>query len=268
MSFPRKLQTLTFLVFIFITLQVFSQDIPDRPVPPRLVNDYAGILTSEQAASLESRLVTFNDSTSTQVTVVIVKSLNGYDKADFAYRLGQKWGVGQKGKNNGVVILIKPKAANERGDAFIAPGYGLEAVLPDATCKRIVDNEMIPRFREGDYYGGIDAAVTTIMTITKGEYTAEQYNKKINASPYGLAIPIFILILVILWIRITRRRMHTVGKSLPFWTLFWLGSMGGGKSGSWGNFRSGSGSFGSGSSGGFGGFGGGSFGGGGAGGSW
>lgn len=245
----------------------FTQDIPDRPVPPRLVNDYAGILTSEQIASLESRLVTFNDSTSTQVTVVIVKSLSGYDKADFAYRLGEKWGVGQKGKNNGVVVLVKPKYASEKGEVFIAPGYGLEAVLPDITCKRIVDKEMIPFFRNGDYYGGVDAAVTTIMAITKGEYTADQYNKKLNANPYGLVIPIIILILVIFWIRIARRRMHTVGKSLPFWALFWLGSMGSGRSGSWSNFRSGSGSFGGGG-GGFSGFGGGSFGGGGAGGSW
>jgi uncharacterized protein len=256
-------------VFLIWAFTLASQDIPERPVPPRMVNDYAGILAPAEAAHLEQKLVSFNDSTSTQIVLVIVKSLNGYDKNDFAQRLGQKWGIGQKGKNNGLVILVKPKYLNEKGEAAIQTGYGLEGVLPDATCKQIVENEMIPRFTQGDYYGGVSAGISVVMSITKGEFTAGQYSKRAaQQKPYGILVPIIIFMLVFFWIRMNRGGTHSVGKNLPFWTtLFLLGSMGRGGSGSWGDFQSGGGGFGGGG-GGFGGFGGGSFGGGGAGGSW
>jgi uncharacterized protein len=250
---------------------LLAQDIPDPMQPPRLVNDFAGILTSDQVNLLENKLVAFNDSTSTQIAVVIVKSLNGYDKNDYAQRLGQKWGIGQKGKKNGIVVLVKPKYKQEKGEVSIQSGYGLEGVLPDITCKRIIENEMIPSFTQGDYYTGIDKATSTIISITKGEYTADQYNKRKKSSPYGLLIPLIIMAVVFIMIRGSRGGTHSVGKSLPFWTtLFLLGSMGrGGHSGTWGDFQSGSGGFGGGGGGGgFGGFGGGGFGGGGAGGSW
>jgi uncharacterized protein len=270
----RKIpQLVPVLVLFLIAISSLSaQDLPDAPNPPRLVTDLVGILSSDQVQALETRLVAFNDSTSTQIAVVIVPSLHRYDPADYTYRLAEKWGVGQKGKNNGVMVMIKPKTAGEAGQAFIAPGYGLEAVIPDALCKRIVTNEMIPRFREGDYYGGINAAVTGLMGLASGEFTADQYGKRMTKEPpYGMAIPIVIFILVFFLIRMSRARSYSVGKSIPFWTAFWLlGSMGRGHSGNWNNFTSGSGGFGGFGSGGggFGGFGGGSFGGGGAGGSW
>jgi len=156
-----------------------------------------------------------------------VKSLNGYDKNDFAQRLGAKWGVGQKGKNNGVVILVKPKYTNEKGEASIQTGYGLEGVLPDITCKQIVDNEMIPKFAQGDYYAGVSAGIAIVMSITKGEFTAGQYSKRARQQkPYGILVPIIILMVVVFWIRMNRGGTHSVGKSLPFWTsLFLLGSM-------------------------------------------
>jgi uncharacterized protein len=249
---------------------MFAQDIPDPMQPPRLVNDFAGILSSDEVNRLENKLVAFNDSTSTQIAVVIVKSLNGYDENDYAQRLGQKWGIGQQGKKNGVVVLVKPKYPQEKGKISIQSGYGLEGVLPDITCKRIVENEMIPRFQVGDYYGGIDKATSTIISITKGEYTADQYNKrKKKSSPYGILIPFIIMAIVFFLIRGSRGGTHSVGKNIPWWTaLFLLGSMGRGHSGTWGDFQSGSGGFGGGGGGGFGGFGGGGFGGGGAGGSW
>ncbi|MBE0647969.1 MAG: TPM domain-containing protein [Bacteroidales bacterium] len=257
---------LTFL--LFQGLLAFSQEIPPRPDPPRLVNDLAGVLTAEQVQQLERKLVNFNDTTSTQITVVTVKSLNGYDKADFAYKIGEQWGVGQKGKNNGIVVLVKPKYGNERGEAFIASGYGLEGAIPDAIGKRIIEYEMIPNFAENNYYGGLDAATTTLMGLAAGEFTADQYVKRGEKSPYAFLIPLLIMGVVFFLIRSSRARSHSVGKNIPFWTAFWLlGSMGG-HSGSWNNFHSGSGGFGGGGGGGFGGFGGGSFGGGGAGGSW
>lgn len=265
--------TIGFLAFLVFLLSgsagIYAQDIPDPPNPPRLVNDLAGILNSGDMEILERRLVAFNDSTSTQVAVLIVPSLNGYDKADFTYRVAEKWGIGQKGKNNGVLIMVKPKTESEAGQAFIASGYGLEGILPDATCYQIVNNEMIPYFKNNDYYGGIDAAVNTIMSLVKGEFTAEQYGKGKQPNSLAFIIPFMIMIVVFFLIRMSRAHSYSIGKNLPFWTAFWLlGSMGRGRhSGSWGDFSSGSGGFGSGG-GGFGGFGGGSFGGGGAGGSW
>jgi len=262
-----------FIIYILLFVSTFAQDIPDPMQPQRLVNDFAGILSSDQVNYLENKLVAFNDSTSTQITVVIVKSLNGYDKNDFAQRLGQKWGVGQKGKNNGVVVLVKPKYPQEKGEASIQSGYGMEGILPDITCKRIVENEMIPRFREGNYYEGIVKGVSTIMSISKGEYTAENYNKKTKPAPYGFLIPILVLALIFFLIYSGKKGTHSIGKQIPWWTtLFLLSSMGRGHSGSWSDFQSGKGGFGGGfgggGGGGFGGFGGGSFGGGGAGGSW
>lgn len=251
---------------------VNGQEIPARPEPPRLVNDFAGILSAEETQSLESKLVAFNDSTSTQITVVIVKSLNGYDKNEFARLIGERWGVGQKGKNNGAVVLVKPKYAQEKGEACIQTGYGLEGVIPDALAKRIFENEMVPNFRDGKYYAGIDQATTAMIGLAKGEYTADQYTKRGHgeqSSPFALLIPLIILVVVFTMIRSSRARGISVGKSIPFWTAFWLlGSMGRGHSGSWNDFSGGSGFGGGGGGGGFGGFGGGSFGGGGAGGSW
>ena len=243
--------------------------IPARPDPPRLVNDYAGILEAQQIQQLERELVAFNDSTSTQIVVVIVKSLQGQDKAQFSYLIGQKWGVGQKGKNNGIVIMVKPKTSSEGGEVFIAPGYGIEGVVPDATASQIVQNEMIPRFRQNDYYGGIEAAVGILKSLTKGEFTASQYkNKRRKASSWGFLVPIIIIVIVFLFFRSNNDNHHSIGKDVPFWTMLWMLSSMGGRGGSFGDFKSGSGGFGGGGGGGFGGFGGGGFGGGGAGGSW
>lgn len=242
--------------------------IPDRPNPPRLVNDFAGVLEKGEANNMESALAQFARQTSTQLVVVTMPDLEGYAPGDMAQRIGEKWGVGQKGNDNGLVILVKPKTSNSRGEVFVATGYGLEGVLPDAIVNRdIVDNEMIPRFKNNDYYGGLAAGINVIMDITRGEYTAQQYQEKVSRGG-SAGIP-FIIILFVLFIsllgRSRRRRFYTGGSSLPFWLAMGMMSGGHRSSGSFGNFSSGGGSFGGG---GFGGFGGGSFGGGGAGGSW
>lgn len=262
----KKLVILFALILGFTTL---NAEIPDRPNPPRLVNDFAGILNQSEAGNLETKLVQFSRETSTQIVVVTVPDLEGYDPADYAFRLGEKWGVGQQGKNNGLVILVKPKTGNEQGRIFIATGYGLEGVLPDAVVNgTIIDNEMIPYFKQNDYYRGLESGTNVIMDITRGEYTAEYYQE--NYTKKGSGIPVFIILLLFFIIipamRGRKRRFYSPGKSLPLWIA--LGMMSGNRShgGSFGNFSSGRGSFGGG--GGFGGFGGGSFGGGGAGGSW
>lgn len=257
-----KLLKIILLSGLFLlNINCFAQEIPDRPNPPRLVNDFANILTSREKQALENKLVAFNNETSTQITIVTVKSLNGYDKADYSTRLGEKWGIGQKGSDNGIVILVKPKTTQERGETFIAPGYGLEGVVPDATAKRIVDYDMIPLFKKSEYFLGLNAAIKTLISLTKGEYTAAQYNKRTRKKSSGL--PILFILIVIFFVFFGRSGRHqSMGHNLPFWML--LGMMGSGGDGSFGDFSSGSGDFG----GGFGGFGGGSFGGGGAGGSW
>nr|NQU93586.1 TPM domain-containing protein [Bacteroidota bacterium] len=155
-----------------------NNDIPPRPSPPRLVNDFTGTLNRNEVNALERKLVRFNDTTSTQIVVVLINSLEGYDKAQFADLLGEKWGVGQKGKDNGIVVLVKPKVGNSKGQAFIASGYGLEGAVPDAVAKRIVDNEMIPEFMQNRYYAGLEKGTGTLMELTAGEYTADEYMKR------------------------------------------------------------------------------------------
>lgn len=257
----KALQLSFFLVFSLFFFNFFnaqSQDIPERPKPQRLVNDYTGTLKPTEAQQLEDKLLLFNDSTSTQITVVIVNDLNGYAPSEYATEIGNKWGVGQKGFDNGAVILIKPKTRTSKGEAYIAIGYGLEGVIPDATGKRIVESTMIPHFKENNYYKGIDEAVNTMISIAKNEYTAKDYMNKGNNKMILGVVFIFLAIVFFMFIKFARVRSYSTTNNIPFWTAFWLlGSSGHHSSGSFGNFSGGSG-----------GFGGGSFGGGGAGGSW
>jgi uncharacterized protein len=261
------------LLTVWLAIQVQAQDVPALPNPPRLVNDFARVLTTEQANRLEFALDTFARSTTTQIVVVTVPSLGGYDIADYAFKLGEKWGVGQKGKNNGVVIVFKPKTGREPGRAFVAVGYGLEGVIPDAIANRIVDNEMIPHFRNGDTYGGLLQGCKTIMSLASKEFTAQEYEEKTSERTGGLIAAFFLFIIFMIVISIvTKSRNHnfTMGDSkgsLPFWVLMaMLGNSGKNNGKDWDNFTRGSRGFGG--NGGFSGFGGGSFGGGGAGGSW
>jgi len=266
----KLIRNIVLASLLLVTLSGRGQDIPEPLSPPRLVNDYAGILNENQFRRLELKLERFNDSSSTQIVVILVKSLNGITKEEFADRVGEKWGVGQKGKNNGIIVLVKPKYQNEKGDARISVAYGLEGVIPDATAKRVVENDMMPYFKAGDYFTGIDRATNTLISLSKGEFTADQYKKKTEGSPFRLLVPIIIIIIIFIFMRRNSGKHYSTGsKGTSVWTALWLASMMGsrGGEGSWGDFRSGGGSFGGGG-GGFGGFGGGSFGGGGAGGSW
>ncbi|HEX2919744.1 MAG TPA: TPM domain-containing protein [Bacteroidales bacterium] len=252
--------------FLFISLiGLLAQDIPDRPVPPRLVNDFTGILSAQEVNALENKLVAYNDSTSTQIAIVIVPDLNGYDKADYAQRLGQKWGVGQKGNNNGIVILVKPKTSGSNGQVYIATGYGIEGPAPDLKQAEIIDNQILPAFRNGDYYGGLDKAVDSLIAVLRGEYqgSGQKQNSEEKNFPFAIFIIVFIIIALFSKRGGGRNRRITSGSDLPLWILMgMLGSGGRSHRGSWGGFSGGH------SGGGFGGFGGGSFGGGGAGGSW
>ncbi len=269
-----KMRKLLIIIFFAVVSAVNGQNIPDTPTPQRLVNDFASILTRQQIEALEDSLVTFYRQTSTQITIVTTNDLGGTSVDDYAYKLGEKWGVGHDGRNNGIVMIVKPKTRESRGEAFIATGYGLEGVVPDLVARRIVDSEMIPHFRENDYAGGIEAGVRTLMQLTRGEFTAEGYLNDDSATGLGAAIIFifFIIFIVILAASSKNNQSTSIGKDIGMMTfLSMLAASNRNNHGKWDNFNSGSGSFGGfgGSSrGGFGGFGGGHFGGGGAGGSW
>jgi uncharacterized protein len=275
MTMIKKSLYLLTLAFLFCTITietVLSQNLPERPVPPKLVNDFAGMLKADEVSMLEQKLVAFNDSTSTQIAIVIVPSLEGYDKADYAQRLAEKWGIGQKGKNNGVLILVKPKTPDSDGQVQITTGYGVEGAIPDILSSEIIDREILPSFRNGAYYEGLDKATNTMMSLARKEFSASEYSRGAKKSggeniPFGLVIFIvFIIIAMISKGSGGSNNKHISTRGLPFWMLLGMMNSGRGSGGSWGGF-SGGGS-GGGGGGGFGGFGGGSFGGGGAGGSW
>ena len=157
--------------------------------------------------------------------------------------------------------MVKPKEIDGRGEVFIAPGYGIEGVLPDAIAKRIVENEMIPHFKQKDYYGGIVAAATTVMEITGGEYSADEYAKSAGVKNIIPFLGVIFIVILMMVMKAKQTSNYASTNNLGFWAaLALMNASGRSHGGSFSNFGSGGGSFG--------GFGGGSFGGGGAGGSW
>ncbi len=247
---------------MFLAIQVFAQDLPPKPNPPRLVNDFVGgVLSQGEIETLEQKLVTYNDTTSTQITVVIVKTVGDYDMNTYATNLGRAWGVGSADFNNGVVILW----ATEDRKIYIATGYGMEGVLPDIYAKRIVEQIIIPYFRESRYYDGLNEGTTQIFKYASGEYKADPSD--------GEEIPFWVIIIFLLILFIIIRAIMKNGggprSGLPYTTYTGWGR----QSGNWGGWSGGGSGWGGGGwsgggGGGFGGFGGGSFGGGGAGGSY
>lgn len=259
----KKLAAL-FLLWILSTTIINAQNLPPRPDPPKLVNDFTGTLSTSESQMLEEKLVAYDDSTSTQIAIVILKTLDGYPIEDYAFALGDAWGIGRKQKDNGVLILI----AIEDRDIFVATGYGMEGVMPDGLVKRIIENDIKPNFKAGQYYQGLDEATDSMFKLAAGEYTGEPRSDLKENWPFFFVIGFFILMFVlILWAKAKSARAYSALNDIPFWTAWnLLNQTRRSHHGSWGGFSGGS-SWGGGG-GGFGGFGGGSFGGGGAGGSW
>lgn len=249
-------------LLLLISFVARAQNIPPAPNPPKLVNDFTNTLTKDQELTLEYKLKQFDDSTSTNIAVVIVETTDGMDVADYALEVGRKWGVGQKENNNGVILLIAKKDRKLN----ISPGYGLEAALPDVTCKQIIDYIIVPKFKGDDYYRGIEEGTDAIIEAVKGEYKApEGYGKRKGGS--GIGRIIFIIVIIVIFLAISGGRggggSFMSRRGFAAWTLLNMLSNSGGRGG--GGWSGGGGSSGGG---GFGGFGGGSFGGGGASGSW
>ena len=256
---------------VCIPAAVFA--IPDKPYPARLVNDFAGILNISERLSLEQRLTAFDDSTSNQITVVTVNDLEGYSPAEYGTEIGMRWKVGSDRHDNGIVVLVKPKTAESSGEVNISVGYGLEGAIPDSYAKRIIENEMIPAFRQGNYYLGINDACTVLMKLASGEISDPSED---GSSSDGLAaLFAFIVFIIIMSMAFGGRHRRGGGggnsgrgdsdsRSKDIMKGIIIGSLLSGNH-SGGNSDSDRGGFGGG---GFGGFGGGDFGGGGASGKW
>ena len=223
-----------------------------KPNPPRLVVDNAGLLSTADAEALERRLVAMDDSTSNQIAVVLVKTLNDEPIEEVANKTFREWGIGDKKKNNGVLLLI---AVDDR-KVRIEVGYGLEGAIPDITCNDIIENDIKPAFRQKDYIGGIVKATDDIGKAAAGEYHVKT-DRSTKTSGKGIGSLIKFILIVVVVIVILASRGGGGGGGL-FFLPFLLGGGGGG--GNWDSGGSGGGSFG--------GFGGGSSGGGGASGSW
>jgi len=241
----KKIGIVCLLFFLGLIQISFGQNIPDPPYPPRLVNDYTNTLTADQQDALEQKLVAFDDSTSTQIAVIIVSSLEGNDISDYALNIGRSWGIGGKEYNNGVVFLI----AKDDRKMNISTGYGVEGALPDITAKHIIEDEVKPNFKGNDYYRGIDEGTNAIIKAVQGEYYTARENDVDEPWWWVLLFPLIGIVSFVYYIFICIRR------------LFGGSRVGG----SYGDESYGGGSS---SGGGFGGFGGGSFGGGGASGGW
>ena len=266
-----KYTSLLFLLMVVFTNSVVAQDyLPEKPKLQTSVYDYAKMMSGFEEKQLEQKLISYNDTTSTQIVVITVNSLQGKEISMYATELAHKWGIGQAGKDNGILIL----ASKEDRKMTIRTGYGVEYLLTDALSRRIIENIMKPEFRQGNFYGGFDKATSVIMDIMNGEYQGEPQAESYegNGIPFQLIFIVFIIIMMIL----SRKNRGKGGKNggkrsggFSILDAIILSNMGRGTM-SGGGFGGGSssGGFGGGGGGFGGGFGGGGFGGGGASGGW
>ena len=160
------------VIFFLSSFSIWAQrDLPEKPNPPRLVNDLTSYtLSASEQGILERKLLAYEDSTSTQVAILIVNNLNGYEVVDYAQGVGEKWGVGTGNKDNGVLIVV---AIQDR-KAAIVTGYGMEGSITDAATYTIREDYMNPRFQQGNFFEGLDDATDIIFKLASGEYKADQ----------------------------------------------------------------------------------------------
>jgi uncharacterized protein len=235
------------ILCLLFCLPAFGLAVPERP--EGRVTDRTGTLTRDQITALERKLAAFERETTNQIAVLLIPSLEGESLEDYSIRLAEKWRIGQQGRDNGVILLIVKNDRKLRMEV----GYGLEGALPDALAGTIIRNEISPRFREGQFYQGIDAGVNAVIAATKGEYKAGPKGK---GSQMEAWIPLLImgafLFFFILAASRARRRQYHSGNSRG-WTSgggFFGGGPFLGGSGGWSSggdsFSGGGGSFGGG----------------------
>ena len=239
-------------------------EIPKKPSLQTSVYDYAGILSASEKSSLEEKLVRYSDSTSTQIVIITVKTINGENIGMLTPKWAHEWGIGQADKDNGVLILLAEKERN----IWISPGYGVEDKLSAGIVGQMTRDVIIPQFKAGSYYNGLDAGIDAIFQLLKGKYKEERTNLRKDNDDGGVGGIIFFIIIFVIIIIILAKGGGRGGRGGgggfgDLATMVLLSSLGrsGGSSGGFGGGSSGGGGFG-------GGFGGGGFSGGGAGGSW
>jgi uncharacterized protein len=251
------MKRLLFIFSLLFSVCAFAQIdkvIPARPSPAKLVNDFTNTLTPEQITALEGKLVAYDDSTSNQVAVVIIPTTGDYSVEEVGLEIIRRWGVGNKDKNNGIVLLV----AKDDHKLRIEVGYGLEGAIPDITAKSIIDNEITPNFKQSNYYRGLDEGTDAIIKAAAGEYKAPANYGSRKSKGVSIGTIIFVIILLLI---IFGGAAPGAGGTYVSRGGF-TGWRGGGWSGGGGGWSGGGGG------GGFGGFGGGGGGGGGASGSW
>ncbi len=260
MNFPKTFGILLVCLFSQIGFSQFT--IPDKPTIQTSVYDYAKLLSDSDKDQLEEKLVRYSDSTSTQIVVVTIDNIKGEDIGILAPKWAQQWGVGQAKEDNGVFILV----SKEDHKIWIAPGYGVEDKLIAGTTSEIVRNIIIPEFKAGSYYNGLDKGADAIFDVLRGKYKGTRKHNNTNGS---LPLLIFLVIFIVVLIILSKNKGNGTGSGIGgpnLLDILILSSLGRSSGGGFGG-----GGFGgsSGGSGGFGGgFGGGGFSGGGAGGSW
>jgi uncharacterized protein len=237
-----------FLVAASPAAPSIEEELP--PKPDKYVTDRAGVLGAERVDALSRKLEQFERDTSNQILVWIDRKVpENFTLEDFTVRAAEKWKAGQAKTDNGAVLFVFVDDRKLR----IEVGYGLEGVLPDITARRIIENEVVPRFRSGDYPGGIEAGVDAMIAATKGEYKGtgttvdERSARRRGKNLQGCIVPaIFFLIFFVipLFARRRSRRGRTFGGS--GWWMGGGGGGGGGFSGGGGGFSGGGGSFGGG----------------------
>jgi len=266
----------TLLTLLFSFNALFAQfDIPEKPKFQTSVYDYYKLLTPSQKNSLEQKLIKYSDTTSTQIVVAIIASTKGENINYLGAQWGEKWGIGQEKEDNGVLILL---ARDDRRIA-INTGYGVEHLLTDAMSKRIIERDIIPYFKQNDYYGGLNRGADAIFEVMNGEYKGTRQSTEGSGFPVGLIFMLFFIFIIIL-ISVSKNRRGGGGSGgrtggvdgRDLLEAIILSNMGRGSyrrgSSGWGGSSRGGG-WSSGGGGGFGGgFGGGGFGGGGASGGW
>ena len=251
---------IVFIIAVFSFTHALAQNVIEKPNPPVLVTDLAGVLSPEQKQALENKLVAIDDSSSNQIAVVILPTLDGNPIEEYATKLFRTWGIGNKKTNNGILLLIAIQDKKIR----IEVGYGLEGAIPDITANSIIENDIKPAFRAQAFYEGIDKATDDIAKAAVGEYKVKRERKsKDKGSNLILFVFIVFIIVAILGKKGGGGSNIGGGGFSDIATGMLLGSLLGGGGG-----RSGGSDWGGGGGGGFGGFGGGSSGGGGASGGW
>lgn len=179
------------LLGLFMATQcAFAYSSPGKPAG--FVDDFANILTTEQKSALEQKLVSFNASTTNEIAIVTIKSLEGDYVEHYAEQLFNEWQIGKAKKDNGVLLLV---AVNDR-KMRIEVGYGLEGALTDALSSQIIRNDLTPAFKAGNFYSGINLAIDHIMEATQGEYKADSSPSSSKQFPVSFETIVIIIVVV------------------------------------------------------------------------